>query len=81
MSDDQVNLRVYNYPAREVHSDIRSVTFGPATDEFQILISVDPSESGGITLTVGNGPDDADLPQALSSVFRELADIMDDLEH
>ena len=77
MSDD-VQLMLVNVSHDAEESVVRSVAFGPAVDTFAFLLEVDP-ESGAMAVTIGNGPADADVPNTIPAVLREVAGIIESL--
>ena len=77
--EEEVNLTLRNYPASGVEGAVADVTFGPASEDFRVLITM-AGASGDIDVVVGNGPPTEQLPDILPNILRELADIIEDLE-
>lgn len=79
MPDDKVVLQFENYPVDGAETSVRElVAFGPASDDFAILIELDPS-GGPLRITVGNGPTHEDAPRLLGETLHDIADAVADL--
>jgi hypothetical protein len=77
---DEAVLDFTSYPLDGEKSVLRSVVFGPLSDEFATLIELNP-ETGLLRVTIGNGPQNADIPNTIPEVLREVADLVEDLKN
>lgn len=73
MEDDDLTLDLTTYPREGDQSEVRSVVFGPASDEFTFLAEVN-AVSGHINVTIGNAPATSLLPTFIPEMLRELAE-------
>ena len=80
MAEDEAALEFASYPLEGTESMLRTVVFGPSSDEFATLIELNP-ETSLLRVTVGNGPRNADIPRAIPEVLREVAGLIEDLEN
>jgi hypothetical protein len=69
---------VENLAASGTESLVRPVGFGPVFSDTAILIEIN-SETGDLSVTVGNGPEHIDLPQVLSDMFHTLSHLSAEL--
>lgn len=76
MSDEQeFVLDIRTFPADGDTSILKEVSFGPASRYFSILIDIDP-EINELYVTIGNGPDNEEIPTSVADVLTQVADML-----
>lgn len=73
--DQNPQFTFTNYPVNATESVVQTVTFGPAVEEFQLLVTVDPN-TGILEVLVGNGPSHEEAPTAVSEVLAGVANVI-----
>lgn len=68
-----------NFPYHGTAVSMRSVTFGPATNEVALLITVDPQE-GTLRVVLGNGPLNDEAPQGVIELMAMVTELLQDPE-
>lgn len=80
MSDDrEVDFHFQNYPAEGNTTGIETITFGPPSTKFALLIEVD-IETEELSVIIGNGPPNALVSQLIPEVLGNVAEIIAGLE-
>lgn len=77
--NDEVVLRLFNFPATGDESITKEVVFGPESPAIAFLLQID-SDASGLEIVVGNGPRNEDLTTVLPDLLRELANTLQELD-
>lgn len=76
---EDLEMVINNYTANGDDSAVRHVTFGPASGKVAILVEIDP-DAEVMEVTLGNGPEDADIPTELSAMLGVLSRLVSQLD-
>jgi hypothetical protein len=76
VSEAFVDMVVLNYPANGTESLLKDISFGPVSEDMNLLITVS-GEDGTLGVTIGNGPEMGRLPVVIPALLRELADLLE----